>query len=186
MDGLMLILLCIIVAACLLFGIYMHLYNSIQDYIIKINEVESIIDTNLRNKYDQINKEVSIVKNDEKLNAEIDFKVFDDLIRLKNKKISNFDMDRKLIEANNNFESLKRKHEVLNDVKDLKAISKKIEEYDELLEVNRDYYNKNIAEYNKLVTLFPTNVVAKICKYKEKLFFDRKDMSDNDFEDFKL
>ena len=186
MDGLMLILLCIIVAACLLFGIYMHLYNSIQDYIIRINEVESIIDTNLRNKYDQINKEVAIVKNDEKLNAEINLKEFDDLIRLKNKKISNFDMDRKLIEANNNFESLKRKHEALNELKDLKAISKKIEQYDELLEVNRDYYNKNIAEYNKLVTLFPTNIVAKICKYKEKLFFDRKDMSDNDFEDFKL
>ena len=34
--------------------------------------------------------------------------------------------------------------------------------------------------------MFPTNIVAKINKYKTKLFFDMKDMSDNDYNDFKL
>ena len=52
--------------------------------------------------------------------------------------------------------------------------------------VNREYYNRNIAEYNKLIAMFPTNIIAKIGKYQEKLFFDKKDMSDDDYNDFKL
>lgn len=112
--------------------------------------------------------------------------MFEEIVRLRTKKISNFDLDRKLIEANNNFITLKEKYKELQENEKIIEISKKIDELDETLIVNRNYYNKNIAEYNKLVKLFPTNIVAKLCKYEEKLFFDRKDMSDDDFNDFKL
>ena len=40
--------------------------------------------------------------------------------------------------------------------------------------------------YNSLLKKFPSNIVAIFCKYKEKLFFDRKDMNDEDYDDFKL
>lgn len=186
MDALMLLLLCIVIIICLLSGIYMYLFNRIQDYIVKINEVESIIDTNLRNKYDNINRCVSIIKSDDTINKKLDKNMFEEIVKLRNRKISNFDLDRKLIEANNQFIALKEKYSSLNKQDEIKTISKNIEDCDEKLIVNRDYYNRNIAEYNKLVKLFPTNIVAKICKYKEKLFFDRKDMSDNDYNDFKL
>ena len=61
-----------------------------------------------------------------------------------------------------------------------------LEDINEKLAVLIDYYNNNITSYNKLITMFPTNIVAKINKYKTKLFFDMKDMSDNDYNDFKL
>ncbi len=186
MDALMLLILCIIIIICLLSGIYIYLYNRIQDYIVKINEIESIIDTNLRNKYDNINRCVSIIKNDEKVSKELDKNMFEEVVRLRNRKISNFDLDRKLIDANNQFITLKEKYPTISEIKDIQDITKKVEDCDEKLAVNRDYYNRNIAEYNKLVKLFPTNIVAKICKYQEKLFFDRKDMSDDDYNDFKL
>lgn len=186
MDALMLILLCIVIILCLILGIYSYLYNNIQDYIVKINEVESIIDTNLRNKYDTLNKIISIIKNNEKLSKKINSKIFEELMRLKAQKISNFDLDRKLIATNIEIDSLKQKYKELDDSEEIKNLTKKINEYDEKLEVNRDYYNKNIAEYNKLIKTFPTNIIAKICKYNEKLFFDRKDMSDDDYDDFKL
>ena len=186
MDALMLLILCIVIIACLIFGIYMFLYNRIQDFIVKINEIETVIDTNLRNKYDNINKCATIIKNDEKIKDEKDKKVFEELIKLRNRKISNFDLDRKLIEANNQFIALKQKYSSLNKNEEIKEISKKIEDCDEKLDVNREYYNNSIAEYNKLVKLFPTNIIAKICKYEEKLFFDKKDMSDDDFNDFKF
>ncbi len=186
MDALMLILLGIIIVICFIMGIYIMLYNKLQDYVIRINEVESVIDNNLREKYDNINKCVSLIKGNEKINKELDKKMFEEIVRLRTRKISNFDLDRKLIEANNNFIALKEKYQELKENEDIISISKKIEELDDTLTIDRDYYNKNIAEYNKLVTLFPTNIVAKICKYKEKLFFDRKDMSDDDFNDFKL
>lgn len=157
-----------------------------QDYIIRINEVESRIDNNLRNKYDNMNKCVSIIKGNDTINKELDKNMFEEIIKLRTRKISNFDLDRKLVEANNNFITLKEKYKDLKENEEINSITKKIDEIDENLIVNKDYYNKNIAEYNKLVKLFPTNIVARLCKYEEKLFFDRKDMSDEDFNDFKL
>ena len=112
--------------------------------------------------------------------------MFEEIVKLRTRKISNFDLDRKLIEANNNFISLKEKYKDLKSNKEIINITKKIEELDENIIVNRDYYNKNIAEYNKLVVIFPTNIVARICKYDTKLYYDKKDMTDDDFNDFKL
>ena len=50
----------------------------------------------------------------------------------------------------------------------------------------RKYYNDIITDYNRLVLRFPSNVVAKICHYKVKPYFDGKDMTDEDEKDFKL
>lgn len=186
LDSLMLVLLGMILVVCIIIGIYTTLYNKLQDYIIRINEVEANIDNHLRNKYDTINKCVSLIKGNEKIEEEKDKKMFEEIVRLRTKKISNFDLDRKLIEAENNFITLKEKYDFLKENKEMIEITKKLEDLDENLIVSKEYYNKHIAEYNKLVKLFPTNIVAKLCKYEEKLFFDRKDMSDNDFDDFKL
>ena len=182
----MLVLLGMILVICIIIGIYTTLYNKLQYYIIRINTVEANIDNTLRNKYDTINKCVSLIKGNDKIDEEKDKKMFEEIVRLRTKKISNFDLDRKLIEAENNFVTLKEKYKDLNENEEMRGITKKLEELDETLVVNQEYYNRNIAEYNKLVKLFPTNIVAKICKYEEKLFFDRKDMSDDDFNDFKL
>lgn len=175
-----------IIIICIIIGIYTTLYNKLQEYIIRINEVEAMIDNGLRNKYDNINKCVSIIKGNDKDIKDKDKSMFEEIVRLRTKKISNFDLDRKLIEAENNFITLKEKYTVLSDNEDIIKLSEKIDEIDEELIINKEYYNRHIAEYNKLVTLFPTNIVASICKYEEKLFFDRKDMSDEDYNDFKL
>ena len=71
-------------------------------------------------------------------------------------------------------------------LKEINKLSNEIEDTDDRLKINIDYYNKNIAEYNKLIKLFPTNIVARVCKYEDKLFFDRKNMNDDDYKDFKL
>ena len=65
----------------------MYLFNRLQDYIVKINEVESIIDTNLRNKYDNLNKCISIIKGDDDINKKSEEKIFEEIIKLRNKKI---------------------------------------------------------------------------------------------------
>ena len=127
-----------------------------------------------------------MIKGNDKIEEEKDKKMFEEIVRLRTKKISNFDLDRKLIEAENNFLTLKEKYDFLKESQEMIEITKKLEDLDESLVVSKEYYNRHIAEYNKLVKLFPTNIVAKLCKYEEKLFFDRKDMSDDDFNDFKL
>ena len=186
MDTLILILFILIIVICIIFGIYTTLYNKIQDFIIRINEVEMILDNNLREKYDNINKCVSLIKGNQTINKEIDKKMFEEIVKLRTKKISNFDLDRKLIEANNSFITLKERYKELKENKDIILITQKIDELDDNIVVNKDYYNKNIKEYNKMIKMFPTNIIAKIYKYEEKLFFDKKDMSDDDYNDFKL
>ena len=62
MEGLMICIFIIIVLACAIAVFYATIYNKFQEYIIRINEVESMIDTYLRNKYDLINKSIPIIK----------------------------------------------------------------------------------------------------------------------------
>lgn len=182
MDLLVIILLSIIIFVCIIIALYTYLYNKFQDVIIRINEVEATIDTNLRNKYDLLNKSISIIKG----NVEIKNDIFDEIVKLRSRKISNFDLDRKLILAFNEFNSLKDKHKELNKSDELNKIEKDINEIDNKLVIFRDYYNDNITNYNRMVKSFPTKIIAIINKYEEKLFFDRKDMNDDDYNDFKL
>ena len=37
-----------------------------------------------------------------------------------------------------------------------------------------------------MIKKIPTNIIARIKKYNERLLYDLKDMSDDDYEDFKL
>lgn len=182
MDLLVIILLSIIIFVCVIIAFYTYLYNKFQDVIIRINEVEATIDTNLRNKYDLLNKSISIIKG----NIEIKNDVFDEIVKLRSRKISNFDLDRKLILAFNEFNSLKDKHKELSKSEELNKIENDINEIDNKLVIFREYYNNNITNYNRMVKSFPSKIIALINKYKEKLFFDGKDMNDDDYNDFKL
>lgn len=182
MDMLILILFILIVLFCILALIYMLTFNKINDLIIRINEVEANIDTNLRNKYDLINRCVSIIKG----NTEIKNDVFEEIVKLRSRKISNFELERKLTLAYNELINIKDKYKELCDNEELIKIIINLEEISENLTILIDYYNSNITKYNKTITMFPNNVIAKINKFNNKLFFDRKDMNDDDFNDFKL
>ena len=84
MDTLMLVLLGLIVVMCLIIGIYINFYNKLQDYVIRINEVESILDNNLRDKYDNINRCVSLIKSNDTIDEEVDKKMFEEKFQFKN------------------------------------------------------------------------------------------------------
>ena len=182
MDALIVTLFVLIILFCIISLIYMLIYNKVNDLIIRINEVEVNIDSNLRNKYDLINRSVSIIKG----NTEIKSDVFEEIVKLRSRKISNFELERKLTEAYNEFLNYKDKYKELNNSEELTKISISLKDINEKLSILIEYYNKNITKYNKLIVMFPTNIIAKINKFKTKLFFDRKDMSDDDYKDFKL
>lgn len=181
MDILFIILLSFIILICIIGTIYTISYNNFQDRIIRINEVEANLDTNLRTKYDHISKIVSIIKNN---NDELKSPILDEIVRLRARKINNFDLDRKLIEALTEISTIKEKELPTNE--EITKLLNQISEIDEKLETERNYYNKNITEYNKLIKKFPARIVALLCKYTEKTYYDKKNMEDDDEEDFKL
>ena len=153
-----------------------QIMKNIFDLIIRINEVEGNIDTSLRNKYDLINRSVSIIKG----NIDIENNVFDEIVKLRSRKISNFELERKLCNAYNEFLIFKDKTEELKTSEELIKININLEELNEKLAILIEYYNSNITKYNKMITMFPTNIVAKTNKFNTKLFFDRKDMNDEE------
>lgn len=182
METLLLVILVIIVFICVVTVFYATVYNRFQDYIIRINEVEALIDNNLRSKYDLINRAIPIVKS----NIDKDRDVFGEIVKLRSRKIGNFELYRILVRASNEINALKEEFPNILNSEEIKKILKQTSDIDIKLNNCIDYYNDNISIYNTLLKKFPSNIVATFCKYKEKLFFDRKDMNDDDYEDFKL
>ena len=176
------IILIIIVVIFLLFIAFSIIYNKFQEYIIRINEVESMIDTYLRNKYDLINRAIPIVKS----NIDKDRNVFEEIVKLRSRKIGNFELYRILTRASNELNGLKTEFPDIEKSEEVKKILKQIADIDIKVDNCIDYYNDNISVYNTLLKKFPSNIIATFCKYEEKLFFDRKNMNDDDYEDFKL
>ena len=191
MEILLLIIIVIIVLICAAVIFYATVYNKFQDYIIRINEVEALIDTNLRNKYDLINRAIPIVKS----NIDKDRNVFEEIVKLRSRKIGNFELYRILTRASNELNGLKTEFPDIEKSEEVKKILKQIADIDIKVDNCIDYYvdggkfyyyNDNISVYNTLLKKFPSNIIATFCKYEEKLFFDRKNMNDDDYEDFKL
>ena len=182
MEILLIIILTIILIVCVLVIFYANIYNKFQDYIIRINEVESIIDTSLRKKYDLINRAIPIIKSDIPEEREI----FSEIIKLRSRKLSNFELYRVLERGSSELNSLKEEFPNIEKSEEIKKILNSILEIDSNFEEITSYYNDNISIYNSLLKKFPSNIVGSLCKYKEKLFFDRKDMGDEDYNDFKL
>lgn len=191
MESLMIIILAIILIICVFAIFYATIYNKFQDYIIRINEVEAMIDTNLRNKYDLYNKVIPIIKGSNKdktkeKEKEKEPEIFSEIVKLRSRKIGNFELYRILGRADAELIKLENEINGLDKNEDIKKIKEQIEEINLKIDNATQYYNDNITIYNTLLKKFPSNLIAACCKYKEKLFFDRKDMSDEDYDDFKL
>lgn len=175
------ILLIIIILLCIGGIYYIESFNKLNDLKTKIMEAESIIDENLRIKYDTLIR----ISNSLKKNMKSDKNYFKEYEQLKNRNISNFDMDRKL---NEGFTLILKMQEDLGlkEEEDLNKEIDKIERLDEKLTAAKNYYNKNTSLQNAIVRKFPTNLIAKIHHFKIKLFFDGKDMDDEIIDDFKM
>ena len=159
---------------------YVITYNNLVNYKIKIEKAEGIIDENLRQKYDLIVKMNIAIK---KVVTKKDY--LKDYIDLRDKRISNYELDRKLTEAMNIILEVKNDYNEL-DNKEFNNELKEINIINETLTSCKTYYNKNTTELNQIIRKFPSNIVAKIHRYKIKPFFDGKNMQDAVIDDFKL
>lgn len=159
---------------------YAIIYNKLATYKLKIEKAEGIIDESLRQKYDLITKLNIAIK---KVVTKKDY--LKEYIDLKDKRISNYELDRKLTEAFNLILEVKGDYKEL-DTKEFNKNIREIDRINETLTSCKVYYNKNTSELNELIRKIPTNIVAKINGYKIKPFFDGKNMQDAVTDDFKL
>ena len=174
------IILVLIIIIGTLAIIYAMIYNNLVGYKLKIEKAEGIIDESLRAKYDSICVLNNMIK---KVIKKKDY--LKEYVELKDKRISNYDLDRKLTEAYNIILDVKNDYSEF-DNKEFNAEIRKINRLNETLTSCKSYYNKNTGELNQLIRKIPTNFVAKINGYKIKPFFDGKNMQDAVIDDFKL
>jgi len=178
-----LIIIFVIILFIIICGIvYINMFNKINESLIRIDEAESRIDNNLRDKFDLLSRIVPIIRS----NVSIDEDSFKDLLKLKTMKLSNFDLDRVLVSINNEFIQVYDANNNLKENEEVFKAYKQLDIINDELNTLRNYYNGNITVYNSMIKKFPTNIIAKIKKYKEKTFYDLKDMSDDKKNDFKL
>ena len=181
MVGFVGILVTCIVIGLILIG-YVHIYNVFQTYIIRINEAEAFIDTTLRKRFDLLNKSIGIIK----ANTDSKEEILGIIAKLRSQKLSNFELDRKLYDAINEFNNYKESIEELKNNEAFLKIELGLFESESEIVAARKYYNDIITDYNKLVRSLPSMIVAKISKYNLKNYFDGKDMNDEIINDFKL
>jgi len=176
--------LIVFIIICIILMWYINTYNKFQEFAIRINEVESNIDSVLRKRFDLLNKSIGIIKviNEETANKEI----LEIIVKLRSRKLSNFELDRQLYEGINEFNLYKETIPELSNSESFMKIELGLNETEVEITALRKYYNDIITEYNKIVKTFPSVVVAKVCKYKTKPYFDGKDMTDEIVNDFKL
>ena len=160
--------LSIVIVVCLILILLVATYNHFQDYIIRINEAEVNIDAVLRKRFDLLNKSIGIIK----ANIESEEDVLEVIAKLRSKKLSNFELDRGLYDAINEFHSLKEKYPQLQTNEEFIKIDINLMESESEIVALRKYYNDIITDYNKLVKTCPSNFIGLIKNYKAKDYFD--------------
>ena len=142
-------------------------YNKFQYSSIKISEAENNIDILLEKKIDYISRFIPLIKE----NTKEDCKLLEKVNLLKNKSYNNFELNKELYDYNKELREIIDTNEKILKIEAVNNLYQEYLDNEEDLEASKDYYNDNVTEYNKLVHLFPSNIVGFLFKFKHKEFY---------------
>ena len=156
--------------------IFFNSLGKLKQYKEKMDNAETIIDENLNKKLDLIIAANGDVK---KVTGKKDY--LKEYISLRDFIITNMEKDLKLTEAykliidlTNDFNELRKDENFVKNIEELKRI-------DEILTSAKNIYNQNAINSNKLIKVFPNNIIAKISKIKIRCYYDNKTDSEETF-----
>ena len=175
MDILLIILAILIILGGIIYVIYIYTNNKYQDITLRIEEAEELIDDTIKTKYNTINQVISQIH---KIDENIKGNIFDEIIKLRSRKISNYELDKKIKDAYTELQSIKDNSDKLKDDKNIKKSIKEIKEYDKKLTTLHKYHDTNVEIYNNMLEKFPTNIIANINKYKPKDLYNKEETSE--------
>ena len=160
---------------------YASVYNKVKTQILKINSAESRIDESLRNKYDLLVKLIAEIKQIDKNN-----KQFKDVEKIKDEELSSFEFERKLADIESEIYTLKNDNTKIQKNTSFSDLWYQVTNVNTKIKAEEKYYNESTTIYNSLVTKFPTKLIAIILRFKERSYFDGKNMYDENIKDFKI
>lgn len=163
-------ILIIIIIICLIVILEAYKNNKFEELIIRINEVEANLDAILNKKFDLLNKSINIIKSETKVDKE----VLSEIVKLRSRKLNNFELDKQLNEAYSEFKSYEKNFEILKQNEAFTKIEIDLIESESTIIALKKYYNDVSNKFNKLATSFPANIVAKLKKLKLKELFEEE------------
>lgn len=181
MNTSIIVILVLIALAAVIAILYILIYNRLQKNLIRIKEAESQIDEILRKRYDILLSMENVIN--ETLNLKQNN--FSD-IKSSELKISNFEFDRKLTKITDLFDKIQSDYQEELDTDLYRNLFVELKINEEKNEAAKKFYNKYTTSLNMLIKSFPSNIIARIHSIKERLYFDNKDMADDDILDFKI
>ncbi len=155
--------------------IYFIGITKFKKYNTKIERAEEIIISNLDKKLDTI---IDINTNIKKIDDKKEY--LKEYIEIKNKKITNMEKDLKLDEASKLISNLARDYTKLSKDSDFNKKRQTLRELDELIVSAKNIYNENAILNNKLIKLFPYNIIGKISNYKVVTLYNNDKTEENE------
>ena len=166
------IVLGIIVLVLVFLIIEVSFYNKFQMARIRISEAENNIDILLQKKFQLLERGVKIIEDTDKKYQED--AILTNLVKIKNKKINNFELNKELEKAIVEYRSCVDLDSKLSAVSGIVNINFELIEIDNELNAAKKYYNEHIVSYNKLIRCFPSNLVASVYHYQTKDFYSNE------------
>ena len=100
------LVICIIICSILI--LFIHCYNKFQNCFIRLNEAEAF-DVGKQTLLPYLlNKSIHVIQTNTKIEKEDE--VLSEIVKLRSRKLSNFELDRKLYDSINEFLSYKEKY----------------------------------------------------------------------------
>ena len=143
-------------------------YNKFEELIIRINEAEANIDAILNKRFDLLNKSIGIIKS----NTKTDKEVLENIVKLRSRKLNNFELDSELNDSYKEFRYFADNFEKLKSTSAFTKIEIDLIESEANIVALKKYYNDITNQYNSLLNKFPGNIVAKLKKYGKKEIFN--------------
>jgi len=153
------------------------IYNRLAKQKVMVSEASSDIETFQKQRYDMIPNLVEIVKGYAKHERETFEKVtemrtkamgatsFDEKARLEDQLSG---MISKLFAVAENYPELKADTNFLSLQTNLKNLEDNIQK-------SRRYYNGAVRDFNTMIVVFPTNIIAQVLGFKAEPFFEASD-----------
>lgn len=165
------IVIIVILVLVLIYGI--SVYNKLVNSKNKVENQFSQVDIQLKRRADLIPNLVETVKGYTKHEEE----TFTKVVEARNKALSANSINEK-VEANNELSNALSKLLMLSEAyPDLKAnenflsLQNDLKETEDKITYARQFYNDSAMDFNNVVEMFPSNIIANMFKFKEFEYF---------------
>lgn len=148
-------------------------YNTIIRLSHKTDESFSLIDIQLKMRFDLIPNLVRVVKGYAKHEEE----VLQDIVKLRKKALACTDPEEKIEYANKALPEIKSVIAIAESYPDLKASKMYKKLMDQLVEIEeriaaaRRIYDSNVNYYNSYIQTFPNNIIASVFNHEKRKLF---------------